>query len=93
MPTVYIKNFRTSLLVALVYGILKLLLTEILVLLSLPFIVLTLGLFYFIINAFLLWLTNKLIEGFEIRGCLSTIITSILISILDALLHWVIPGI
>ena len=93
MPTVYIKNFGTALVVALVYGILKLLLTKILVLLSLPFIILTLGLFYFIINAFLLWMTDKLIEGFEIRGCFSTIITSILISILDAVLHWVIPGI
>jgi len=93
MPSVYVKNFRTSLLVALVYGILKLLLTKILVLLSLPFIVLTLGLFYFIINAFLLWLTDKLIEGFQIKGVFITIIASILISIIDAVLHLVIPGI
>ena len=68
MSSVHIKNFGTALLVALVYGILKLLLTKILVLLSLPFIILTLGLFYLVINAFLLWITDKLIDGFEIKG-------------------------
>ena len=93
MSSVYIKNFGTALVVALVYGLLKLLLTKILVILSLPFIILTLGLFYFIINAFLLWITDKLIDGFKIKGIFSTIIASILISILDAVLHWVIPGI
>jgi putative membrane protein len=52
--------------------------------------ILTLGLFYFIINAFLLWLTDKLVEGFKIKGVFSTIIASILISIIDIVLHWVI---
>ena len=93
MSSVHIKNFGTALVVALVYGILKLLLTKILVLFALPFIILTLGLFYFVINAFLLWITDKLIDGFEIKGFFSTIIASILISIIDTVLHWVIPGI
>ena len=66
LPSVRIKGFATAVLVAFVYGILKLLLTQILVFLSLPLIFLTFGLFYFVINAFLLWLTDKLISEFEV---------------------------
>ena len=68
LPSVRIKGFATAVLVAFVYGILKLLLTQILVFLSLPLIFLTFGLFYFVINAFLLWLTDKLISEFEVNG-------------------------
>ncbi len=93
MSSVQIRNFGTALVVALVYGILKLALTKILVILSLPLIILTLGLFYLVINAFLLWITDKLIDGFEIRGFFSTIIASFLISVIDTILHWMIPGV
>jgi len=93
MSSVYIRNIGITLLVAFIYGVLKLLLTKLLFILALPFIILTLGLFYFIINAFLLWLTDKLVDGFEIKGFFSTIIASFLISVLDTVLHWIIPGI
>lgn len=93
MSSVQVRNYGTALVVALVYGLLKLLLTKVLVILSLPFIILTLGLFYILINAFLLWLTDKLIDGFEIKGFFSTIIASILISVIDILLRWVVPGV
>lgn len=93
MSSVQVRNFGTTLIVALVYGILKLLLTKVLVIFSLPFIILTLGLFYILINAFLLWLTDKLIDGFEIKGFFSTIIASILISVIDILLRLVILGV
>lgn len=53
--------------------------------------VLTFGLFYFVINAFLLWLTDKLISGFEVKGLFNTLIAAFLISLIDALLHWIVP--
>ena len=93
LTSVSIKNFGTALVVVLVYGILKLVLGKLLILLSLPLIVVTLGLFYFFINAFLLWLTDPLIDGFEIKGFFNTFIASILISLIDTVFHWVIPGI
>ena len=93
LSTVYIRDFGTAIIVALVYGVLKLVLGKLLVLLSLPLMVLSLGLFYFVISAFLLWLTDKLIDGFEIKGFLNTIIAALLISIIDTALHWVIPGV
>jgi putative membrane protein len=79
LKAVYIRDFATALIVALVYGVLKLFLGKLLVILSLPFMVVTLGLFYFVINAFLLWLTDKLIDGFEIKGFLNAIVAALLI--------------
>ena len=90
LPSVRIKGFSTSVVVALVYGVLKVLLTKILVVLSLPLMFVTFGLFYFVINAFLLWITDKLIDGFEIKGLLNTLVAAFLISVIDTLLHWVI---
>ena len=88
LPSVHVDNVGIALGVAAVYGILKVLLRWILVLLTLPFMVLTLGLFWFVINAFLLALTDRLIEGFRIDGFLSTIIASILISLFDTVLQF-----
>jgi len=91
LPTVRVRSFGTAVGVAVVYGLLKFFLHWVLVLVSLPFIVITLGLFLVVINAFLLWLTDKLIEGFEIDGLFNTLIASVLISILDMVFRWALP--
>ena len=91
LPSIRVKNFATAIVVALVYGILKTVFTKIFILLTLPLFVLTLGLFYFVINAFLLWITAKIIKGFEVKGFFNTIIAALLISLIDTVLHWVIP--
>ncbi|MDA3791378.1 MAG: phage holin family protein [Desulfobacula sp.] len=57
--------------------------------LTLPFIIITFGLFKFVINAFLLWLTDKLIEDFEIKGVFTTFIAAFLITIVDSLIKWI----
>jgi len=44
----------------------------------------------FVINAFLLWLADKLIEDFEITGVLTTLIAAFLITIMDSLIKWII---
>ena len=93
LPGVRIRSLLTAVAVALVYGVLKFLLWWVLVLFSLPLVFITLGLFLVVINAFLLWLTDKLIDGFEIRGFGTTIIASVLISILDVILRFVLPGV
>ena len=91
MPGVRIRGFFTAVVVAVVYGIVNFLFYWLLVLFSLPFIIATLGLFLVLINAFLLWLTNKLIDGFEVRGFFTTIIASLLISLLNTLLRLFLP--
>ena len=93
LPGVKVRSFTTAVVVALVYGLLKFFLSWFLVLLSLPLMIVTLGLFYLIINALLLWITDKLIDGFEIRSFGHTILASVLISLFDLLLGWVLPGV
>lgn len=90
MPSIHIKNFWTAIAVALVYSIINFLTGWILFLLTLPFIIITFGLFKFIINAFLLWITDKLIEDFKIDGFGSTLVAAFLITIIDSVLRWII---
>ena len=90
MPSIHIKNFWTAIVVALVYSIINFLTGWFLFLLSLPFIIITFGLFKFVINAFLLWITDKLIEDFEIDSFGSTLIAAFLITIIDYMLKWII---
>jgi putative membrane protein len=82
-----------AIVVAAVYGILKFVFYWVLVFISLPFIFVTLGLFLIVINAFLLFVTDKLIEDFEIDGCLTTIIVSVVISLCDMVFRWIFMGI
>jgi len=80
MPEVFISNIQAALLVALVLGVLNLTLKPILVILTLPLSVLTLGLFTFVINAFLLWLASILVSGFSVSGVISLFILSLVVS-------------
>ncbi|RKU27045.1 phage holin family protein [Candidatus Poribacteria bacterium] len=88
LPGINVKGFGTAVVVALIYGLLKFFLTGILTILSLPLIILTLGLFYFVINAFLLWITSKVVEGFEVKGCITTVIAAFLISVIEILIRY-----
>ncbi len=87
LPSISVKGFGTAVVVALIYGLFKFFLTGILTILTLPLIVITLGLFYFVINAFLLWITSKVVEGFEVKGCVTTVIAALLISVIEILIH------
>src|SRR3990172_7687942 len=84
MPGVRIKNYGTALFVSAVYGILHFLLFKLFLILSLPLVVVTFGLFVFIINAFVLYLTDKLIEDFKINSFFTTIIMAVLLSVVNS---------
>ena len=58
----------------------------ILVVLTLPLTIVTLGLFYFVITGFCLWLTARLIPGFAVHGVFMTIVASVLISLISTLI-------
>lgn len=84
MPSIHVKNYGTALIAALVYSAINFLIGWLLRFLALPFIFLTFGLFIFVINAFLLWITDKLIDEFEIDGIFSTLIAAFFITVA----HW-----
>lgn len=89
---VTVRDAGTAVVAALVLGLLNALLGPILRFLSFPFIFLTLGLFAIVINAFLLWLTGKLVTGFRVDGVLNAILGAVVLGILNALIFWLIPG-
>jgi putative membrane protein len=87
LPGVRIQGFGAAVAVAAVYGLLTMLLKGALVLFSLPLVVLSLGLFMLVINGFLLWLTDRLIGSFEIRGFGSLALATLAITAGDVLVH------
>ncbi len=84
---VYVDNYATSLVVAAVLSILNVLVKPVLVILTLPVSILTLGLFLFVVNAIIILLADKLIEGFRVDGIWTAVLFSILLCILQSLLH------
>lgn len=89
LPGIRIKNYMTAVMAAIVYSIINFLVGWLLVVLSLPFIIITFGLFKLVINAFLLWLTDKFLEDFEIKNFLTTFVAAVLITTVDSLIKWV----
>ncbi len=89
LPGIRIENYGTAVIVAVVYSIINLLFGWLLVFLSLPLILITFGLFNFVINAIMLWITDKIIDGFEIEGAGTTLLASFLISVTFSVLRFI----
>ena len=78
---VTVASFTSALIAALVLGLLNTLVRPLLVLLTLPVTLLTLGLFLFIINALMFWMAASVLEGFGVRGFGAALIGSLLYSV------------
>jgi len=65
---VEVKSFSSALAAALVIGLLNTVVRPLLVILTLPVTVLTIGLFLFVINALMFWAAASLLDGFNVRG-------------------------
>ena len=83
LPSVRVDNFVTALIAALVLGLVNTLIRPLLVLLTLPVTLLTLGLFIFVINGLMFWLAAHLIDGFRVAGLGSAILAALVYSILS----------
>jgi len=82
-----IDSFGKAAIAAAVFGILNALLLPILTLFTFPFILLTLGLFFFILNAIIFGLAAYLVEGFRLRwGFWSALVGSIALAIINSIL-------
>ncbi|MCL6274969.1 phage holin family protein [Muricauda sp. 2012CJ35-5] len=87
LPGVGVDSYQTAIIVALVLSVLNFLVKPILVILTLPITILTLGLFLLIINAILILTAAHFIPGFEVSSVLWAIIFSLLLSFLQSILH------
>ena len=83
---IQVKGFISALLAAAILSVLNVFLRPVLLVLTLPFNILSLGLFTFIINAILLMMVSGVIPGFIVRDFWSALFGSLLISIVNAIL-------
>jgi putative membrane protein len=80
-PGVVVASFGSAMIAALVLGLFNTLLRPILVLLTLPVTVLTLGLFLFVINALMFYFAASVLQGFHVTGFVAALIGSLLYSL------------
>jgi putative membrane protein len=84
---IHIDQFTTALLLAVVLAILNAIVKPILIILTLPITIVTLGLFLFVINALIILLGSKLVDGFKVDGFWWALLFSILLSVVSSLLY------
>ena len=84
---IHIDTFWTAIIVAIVLGLLNAVVKPILIFLTLPITLVTFGLFLFVINALIILLTARLIDGFGVDGFWWALLFSLLLSILSSLLY------
>ncbi len=80
-PGVQVKSFSSALLAAFVLGLFNTLVRPLLVLLTLPVTLLTLGLFLFVINALMFWAAASVLDNFNVTGFSAALIGSLLYSL------------
>jgi putative membrane protein len=92
LPGFRIGSFGTALVVAAVYSalyvVLHFILFRILWILTIPLVVLTLGIIYFVVNAIILWLTNKLVEDFAIDSTATLLMAAVLLTITNWIIRF-----
>jgi putative membrane protein len=86
LPWVHVDTFWTALVAALVLGLVNALIRPLLVVLTLPVTLLTLGLFIFVINGLLFWAVGSFVEGFRVDGFWSGFFGAIVYGLISWLL-------
>ncbi len=84
---VEVRTFSAALVASFVIGLLNTIVRPVLVVLTLPVTVLTLGLFLFVINAFMFWAAANMLEGFHVAGFVAALIGSLLYSLLGVVIE------
>ena len=84
---VEVSSFGTALLAAFVIGLLNAVVRPLLVVLTLPVTVLTLGLFLFVINALVFWLAASLLDGFHVRDFVAALVGSLLYTVIGVVIE------
>jgi putative membrane protein len=79
VPGFSVASFYYALIAALVLGLVNAVIRPILIVLTLPLNILTLGLFTFVINAALIWFVSTFVKGFEVAGFLPALLAAIIL--------------
>ena len=90
LPGIHIDGFTAALVAALILGLINTLLRPLLILLTLPVTVVTLGLFILVINGLLFWFAGSVLKGFEVSGFWVGVLGALLYSIFSSVLTMVV---
>jgi len=85
IPGIVVEGLYPALIAAVVLGLLNVIVKPILIILTLPVTIVTLGLFIFVINALLFWFAASFIDGFSVEGFIPALIGSIAVSVISAI--------
>ncbi|WP_454692283.1 phage holin family protein [Achromobacter aloeverae] len=92
LPGIAVASFGSALIAALVLGLLNMLVKPVLVLLTLPITIVTLGLFLIVLNALLFWFAGSILKGFQVNGFWWAMIGAVLYSIISGLLSMLVSS-
>jgi putative membrane protein len=84
IPGITVDGFYAALIAAIVLGLLNLFVRPILLILTFPITIITLGLFTFVINAALFWFAATFIDGFAVDSFLHALLGSLIVSVVSA---------
>lgn len=88
---VIVDGIQGALIAALVLGLVNAVIRPILIFLTFPVTLVTLGLFIFVINAFLFWLVAEFVPGFSVRGFVAALVGSLMFSVITIVTSWFLP--
>ena len=86
-PGVQVDSVQTAVIVALVFAILNAIVKPVLIFLTIPITIVTLGLFLLVINIIIVKITDALVDGFSVRGWFSALLFSLIVSSVASLIN------
>ena len=86
LPGIHVESFWTALFAVVVLSIVNLFIKPILIIVTLPINILTLGLFTFVINALMIWLVSAIVPGFVIDGFLWALALALIVTAVKRLI-------
>lgn len=87
VPGIMVADIPTAIIVGLVLGAVNLVVRPILVILTLPITILTLGLFWFVLNACIFWFIGTTVDGFSVSGFIPALLGSLIVSCASWIAH------
>lgn len=87
IPSVQVRGFFDAVIAAMLIGIVSALVKPVLVVLTLPLNILTLGLFTFVINALMIMLVSALLPGFTVEGFIPALLLSLVLAVIGAVVN------
>jgi len=92
VPGFHISGLYAALIAALVLGLVNAVIRPILLILTLPINILTLGLFTFVLNALMIWLVSTIVKGFEVQGFVPALLAALILWVVSLATNWLIKA-